>query len=138
MEILSKYTMLESNVKDVFEKGKLSQDRASILRAMDVDKVKLADAILEDEGVVASIPKNPKIQQILLDIESKKSTIRAIDEKLVALNHVKICPNCGKEMKDTEAFCSACGTKLPENAVAKKEEDKSETIDSSATEIKIE
>ena len=28
----------------------------------------------------------------------------------------KFCPNCGKQLKDTDVFCTSCGKKFPQNA----------------------
>lgn len=125
MEILAKYTMLESNVKETIEKGRLSQERNSLLKALNEDKISFVNALLQNEAAVkAMLDMNVSNLAVLYcNIRSIEGRLSEIEEEVRALNHIKVCPNCGKEMKDTESYCSACGTKLPERKVEPVAED---------------
>lgn len=70
---------------------------------------------------------NARIEQIQAEKEAKEQAERAAREQAEAeaaaaraASGVVICPDCGAEYGEGAKFCSACGTRLPEPAPAKR------------------
>ena len=127
MEILSKSTMLGDVAKDTFERGKVNKEIEALNKKLIDEKVAFADAILQNYNVNDdTIDMKAKIAYsniTLLNEEMNKLTRR-----LNQIRHVKICPNCGKEMHESDKFCSACGGILPEEVPEKEQEVKATEV----------
>ena len=55
----------------------------------------------------------PKGISALLEFATaKQNEIDYVAEKLINLKGAVSCPNCGRACKNTELFCSTCGTQL--------------------------
>lgn len=81
------------------------------------EKEKINKTIFEIGNMVLENYNNgadekPEYVEKCTAIEEYKNNIIELEEKIMELKHIKICPECNKEVADDIMFCSSCGHKF--------------------------
>lgn len=85
------------------------------------DEKKNLEKLLAQIGAAAfeKFEDNPPegLEDIFDAVKAAKATIADLEDQKQKLSGMVVCPECGKEAAKGEKFCSACGTKLPDEPV---------------------
>jgi len=54
----------------------------------------------------------PEAEEICASIDEALDTIKDLEDKIMQLKHIRICPECSTEVEDVVAFCAKCGHKF--------------------------
>lgn len=68
---------------------------------------------------------NERFDALIAELDGCYEELAGIDKQFDELRNEVTCPGCGAKSKDDNAYCSKCGTKLPEKP-AEAAEEKSE------------
>ena len=75
--------------------------------------------------------KEDELNEQLSALDNCYTELEEISKQTDELKNMVTCPKCGAKHKDEDAFCSVCGTKLPEKPKPEPEADKEETDEES-------
>ena len=56
--------------------------------------------------------ERPEDDKIIRKISMKVKALNELDDKILASRGMVVCPNCGSEINDGDAFCANCGYKI--------------------------
>jgi hypothetical protein len=54
---------------------------------------------------------NQDLNHICKKIDTRNKTIESLQQRILQIKELKVCPNCGLEMQLSVPYCSSCGTK---------------------------
>lgn len=101
--------------------------------------------VLFNETVAAGkrFAQSEAVQKVTADVKEKvqafeasefgakvTSTVEKVGDELAhqVKKLIKVCPQCGRKMAASDAYCASCGTKLPEKPVVWDAEEASEDL----------
>ncbi len=67
--------------------------------------------VLSDESICDNA-SSEDIKSAIEQISKIKSDIKDLDDNLVTMKNVKVCPNCGNKNNKKSLYCSLCGNQL--------------------------
>lgn len=69
------------------------------------------------------------------ELEERNAAIGIFQDQIRDIKGVRVCPNCNVEVSVNERFCSSCGHKLPEILKIEKQEDGTDVIEGTESEV---
>lgn len=120
---------ISTGTEKVTEKAKEVSGVATLTAGMEKEKVAIEKLYKEIGKKMYEEHKDVLASALPEETQAIDDSFKKIEDAKVAIRikkGIKICPNCGKELDKATVFCSACGTKLPEEEKEKAEEEKTE------------
>ena len=55
--------------------------------------------------------KDPQVVAMIADVDNSLKNLKSLNEQLLHVKGLKICPNCGNQIPLSNAFCPSCGAR---------------------------
>jgi len=79
---------------------------------------------------------NEQFDKLIAELDGCYEELADIDKQYDELRNEVTCPGCGAKCKDDNAYCSKCGTKLPEKPAAEETAKETAEVDENKDEQK--
>ncbi len=78
----------------------------------DIEKIKMQIGETAYSKFKEGVATFPEAEDLCSGIDEALARIDDLEEKILRLKHIRICPECSTEVEDIVAFCSKCGHKF--------------------------
>lgn len=118
MDFLNKVSStISSKSKDVTKKAKEIAEISKLSGQIAVKEESIKGTYIELGKYVYETHKEDAPEEVaekFAVIDAAVEEIEQLKKEIRKLKGIQKCPECGKEVSDTAAFCSYCGAKMPE------------------------